>query len=403
LISVIMMSAVRQVYRRVASSESHAGRCISVRCSSSSSITLLFTTPLWRTDLSSRLGAATNTALARSIRQQFFRVSSRSVLSLETRAAYEHEAANRSDEADPLASAANNEFFQYQIDRLTTVHAPDSAGAPALGGDLLLESFASREEFRTLAGLIREQAARFLHESFALPAEDAAALVSARRMLLWASLHADGSAHPYHTHDDAMLSGVYFVDAPEGAGEFVVGSALPPLTRAEHRVTPRAGTLLLFPPSTAHRVSPSRCASRQPRISISFNLEGAWEEAPAAHVHLDPIEAEAYDGAESSSRHVASVERAVQLEECVRGQRSAASGTQPETAEAMRGPQGRVQREPSATAGAPVESFTVDKVAEADAVASFAEMAKRLMRNPERKRGGYGKRPAGMPERRTRG
>ena len=76
---------------------------------STSSHTVLFGTPLWRAD--GVLDSATTTALARAVRQAFFR--SHVPLSDSARAAYEHEGAGRGV-GDPLASAANNEFYAAQ-------------------------------------------------------------------------------------------------------------------------------------------------------------------------------------------------------------------------------------------------------------------------------------------------
>ena len=65
---------------------------------------ILFGTPLLRTDLMPQLGDAANTELSRVVRQTFFRASSQ--ISAETQAAYRHEAALREgDENNPLGSA----------------------------------------------------------------------------------------------------------------------------------------------------------------------------------------------------------------------------------------------------------------------------------------------------------
>ena len=172
-------------------------------------------------------------------------------LSRNVAAQYRHEGANRSHEADPLASAANNEFFQHQISNMQALDTT-AAGTALAGDDCMLSSFsagASAGAFAQLACAMRSSAARFFVEACALPSAQAEALIAGRRLLMWASVHSDGSAHPYHSHRDALLSGVYFADCPEGAGDS----------------------------SPARRCHPTRClwniASRLPRARSSFSLE----------------------------------------------------------------------------------------------------------------------------------
>ena len=125
-----------------------------------------------------------------------------------------------------------------------------------------------------------------------LTPEQARAFVAPRRMLLWASVHADGSGHPYHTHADAVLSGVYFLSGGgDGGGDFMAagGATAPASTAAasEYAIPPSEGRLALFPSWMPHRVAPSDLPRATPRVSLSFNLEGGWHEAPAQqHLRL---------------------------------------------------------------------------------------------------------------------
>ena len=141
---------------------------------------------------------------------------------------------------------------------------------------------------------------------------------------------------------------------------------MPPREGAEYRIAPRDGTLLLFPSSLAHRIAPSACAPERPRLSISFNIEGRWDEVPAAHVHI------AHD--EMALR--ATVERA-------------AAGAAPTP------PAARPRPSPPADAAVAPPPPDVE-VVEDDALENFAQMAQKLMREPGRKR------PQGMPERKSR-
>ena len=317
---------------------------------STSSHTVLFGTPLWRAD--GVLDSATTTALARAVRQAFFR--SHAPLSDSARAAYEHEGAGRGV-GDPLASAANNEFYAAQLKSLAAL--PDDADA------LVPASFAKLGAFGELARQLRAQATSYLRDALALAPADADALVGGRRLRLWASAHAENSEHPYHVHSDGVLSGVLFVDCPPGSGDFVAARAMPPREGAEYRIAPRDGTLLLFPSSLAHRIAPSACAPERPRLSISFNIEGRWDEVPAAHVHIA-------DGAPRDRR-------------ARRRRRGAdAAGGEAEAVAAA-----------DAAAAPPPPDV---EVVEDDALENFAQMAQKLMREPGRKR------PQGMPERKSR-
>mmetsp|Transcript_83959 Transcript_83959/g.146116 ORF Transcript_83959/g.146116 Transcript_83959/m.146116 type:complete len:310 (-) Transcript_83959:63-992(-) len=118
------------------------------------------------------------------------------------------------------------------------------------------------------------------------------------KMHIWASLHQGGSMHPRHIHYGAVVSGVFYVSAPYGAGPICFYDArgsVPPFDR-EIRHVPETGDLFLFPPWLGHAVMPSaRFAG--PRISISFNyvdteLEGGrfnWGEK-TAQLGAVPIE-----------------------------------------------------------------------------------------------------------------
>ena len=119
-------------------------------------------------------------------------------------------------------------------------------------------ALAKSAAFGSLGRLVRASAQDYLQTTCSLSGAEAAALVRPRRMLLWASVHAGGSAHPAHTHRDAVLSGVYYADVPEGAGDFVAGGdgGAP-----AHRVAPATGTLLLFPSGMPHAVAPSGCGA----------------------------------------------------------------------------------------------------------------------------------------------
>jgi len=92
-----------------------------------------------------------------------------------------------------------------------------------------------------------------------------------------------------HTHADAILSGVYYVRAPENCGNIVfehpnietMECVLDPsnikvftkFNTIGWQKNPQAGTLCLFPGWAKHYVNPNRNENNEDsRISISFNL-----------------------------------------------------------------------------------------------------------------------------------
>ena len=99
---------------------------------------------------------------------------------------------------------------------------------------------------------------------------------------LWFNVNGPGAYNTVHNHQDAILSGVFYVDVPEenmGNIEFYRDDDsqyyLPPLeayngfTKQKHVIEPKAGMLLLFPAWVKHAVQGNM--SNRERISISFN------------------------------------------------------------------------------------------------------------------------------------
>lgn len=104
--------------------------------------------------------------------------------------------------------------------------------------------------------------------------------------------HPQGSYNKAHVHPNSVWSGVYYVQAPEGAGdiEFIdprTENVMAPLKYAPNRqrpascwtkvtFTPKAGKLLIFPSWLYHAVSPNLTSAQgdaAERIIISFNLQ----------------------------------------------------------------------------------------------------------------------------------
>ena len=94
---------------------------------------------------------------------------------------------------------------------------------------------------------------------------------------LWVNVLPQGGSHTSHLHTNAVLSGTYYVTAPEGASPIVFEDprhammmAAPPRKASvyESRI-PKAGTLMLWESWLRHEVPMNR--AKQDRISVSFN------------------------------------------------------------------------------------------------------------------------------------
>ena len=83
----------------------------------------------------------------------------------------------------------------------------------------------------------------------------------------WINIMQQGHTTSLHCHEDAdeLLSGVYYVMAPENSGQFIYH-----LDGEKHSLAPEEGSFLFFSPSLLHEVTEH--LSEQPRISIAFNV-----------------------------------------------------------------------------------------------------------------------------------
>jgi uncharacterized protein (TIGR02466 family) len=113
----------------------------------------------------------------------------------------------------------------------------------------------------------------------------------------WPNVNRFGDYHNLHNHPHSWLSGTYYVQVPEDAGEYEGRSDLNPgaisffdpraqanmlavkgdgQVEAEHRVMPEPGMLLIWPAFVHHLVHPN--LSKQKRISVSFNVVLNWRD-----------------------------------------------------------------------------------------------------------------------------
>lgn len=98
----------------------------------------------------------------------------------------------------------------------------------------------------------------------------------------WVNVYGQGDAQEAHIHQNSVISGIYYVAAPEGCGELLFHSPLSDvmLNPPTHETTdintpmiayrPVAGEMLLFRSWLRHSVKPTR--GKEERISIAFNL-----------------------------------------------------------------------------------------------------------------------------------
>ena len=104
---------------------------------------------------------------------------------------------------------------------------------------------------------------------------------------IWVNVLDAGGAHSGHIHPHCVLSGTYYVRAPDGASAIrfedprlamMMAAPLPRTDAAEERqrfvhIQPAAGDLLIWESWLRHEVPPNRSAT--PRVSVSFNYR--WD------------------------------------------------------------------------------------------------------------------------------
>ena len=195
-----------------------ARRCNTMAAAPPGSATALFGTPLWSADLGSRLSQAEGAQLEQAVLKAYGGAGGDGGPRIPAEVLRQY-AADTDARFDAVASASNNEFFERQRNDVRAARGRRGGDAP---GTLLIDSsLAGAPSFSRLAALARDACGSFLRQCFALTDAEAMSLASDRRMFMWASVHAGGSSHPFHAHRDAVLSGVFYLRAPAGSGDFV--------------------------------------------------------------------------------------------------------------------------------------------------------------------------------------
>jgi uncharacterized protein (TIGR02466 family) len=96
----------------------------------------------------------------------------------------------------------------------------------------------------------------------------------------WINLHDRGGFNFLHMHEGSLLSGTFYINVPEGSGQFVFRDPRPgvlnssikggvPNGHADVHLAPSAGLMVLFPCWMEHYVEPHE--GDEPRIAIGFN------------------------------------------------------------------------------------------------------------------------------------
>ena len=113
-----------------------------------------------------------------------------------------------------------------------------------------------------------------------------------REMHPWATVHAECCWHDLHSHPGQLVSGVFYLSVPEGAGKITFYDPRGPLPPFDdtYQILPREGDLLIFPSWLPHLVTSSRTDPSSPRVSVAFNIPGAWHDTSAVATEFQVID-----------------------------------------------------------------------------------------------------------------
>jgi uncharacterized protein (TIGR02466 family) len=191
----------------------------------------------------------------------------------------------------------NNEYFLWQIKVMRETGHPWE-------GFTLLPAFAKLQTVMRLAAK-----ALLLQHGYN---EELATAMSKRKLVVWATIHTNGSAHPAHDHSDSVVSGVFYVQTPPHAtGRIVftdprnslydrinelngkIPEPMPPPFHYNFALRPGEGSVVVFPSWLIHRVEPMRVSHGRKtadRVSFAFNLFGEWEDTAHLELRYTPTE-----------------------------------------------------------------------------------------------------------------
>lgn len=92
----------------------------------------------------------------------------------------------------------------------------------------------------------------------------------------WFNFMPPGSVTTAHRHDDydELLSGVYYLDAPENSGNLVLQEKTATGELENVEITPQAGLFVFFKPDVVHEVTENRSGENRLSIGMNFGVSG---------------------------------------------------------------------------------------------------------------------------------
>ena len=135
------------------------------------------------------------------------------------------------------------------------------------------------QEMRKFMGELTPVIQQYLQSEYVPSTPDAIELprIAIDLCAYWINVMPPGAYHRIHTHPNANLSGVIYLQTPEGSGDLYIPSPYDNCintiikTVPDYVLKPEVRQVYLFPSSLPHSVS--RNESDDDRVSISFNLK----------------------------------------------------------------------------------------------------------------------------------
>lgn len=135
------------------------------------------------------------------------------------------------------------------------------------------------QEMRKFMGELTPVIQQYLQSEYVPSTPDAIELprIAIDLCAYWINVMPPGAYHRIHTHPNTNLSGVIYLQAPEGSGDLYIPSPYDNgintviKTVPDYVLKPEVRQVYLFPSSLPHSVS--RNESDEDRVSISFNLK----------------------------------------------------------------------------------------------------------------------------------
>lgn len=92
----------------------------------------------------------------------------------------------------------------------------------------------------------------------------------------WFNYMPPGATTTLHTHDDndELLSGVYYVHAPENSGKLIILPRVSDSTTEKVEITAEAGKFVFFRPDAPHEVGKNLSAEHRLSIGMNFGKPG---------------------------------------------------------------------------------------------------------------------------------